>query len=83
MDFVWYEPLTRSKADNYAAQRARDFHIGWYGFVNFEFPHFQRNAVIRDIKLKYGFCLYKQVFASNCVWRVSENYAEYSRKKAT
>ncbi|KAL6575911.1 Beta-glucosidase 44 [Orobanche hederae] len=26
LDFVWYEPLTRSKADNYAAQRAR---IGW------------------------------------------------------
>ncbi|KAL6569109.1 Beta-glucosidase 44 [Orobanche hederae] len=29
LDFVWYEPLTRSKADNYAAQRARTFHIGW------------------------------------------------------
>ncbi|MFQ6623244.1 hypothetical protein Gotur_002725, partial [Gossypium turneri] len=28
LNFVWYEPLTRSKADNYAAQRARDFHIG-------------------------------------------------------
>lgn len=29
LDFVWYEPLTRGKLDNYAAQRARDFHIGW------------------------------------------------------
>nr|DAD35635.1 TPA_asm: hypothetical protein HUJ06_006275 [Nelumbo nucifera] len=30
LDLVWYEPLTRAKADQYAAQRAKDFHIGWF-----------------------------------------------------
>ncbi|GAB2278158.1 Beta-glucosidase 44 [Dionaea muscipula] len=29
LDFVWYEPLTRRLQDNLAAQRARDFHVGW------------------------------------------------------
>ncbi|KAL4179171.1 hypothetical protein AMTRI_Chr13g85950 [Amborella trichopoda] len=30
LDFVWYEPFSNAKADVRAAQRSRDFHIGWF-----------------------------------------------------
>ncbi|TVU33792.1 hypothetical protein EJB05_15600 [Eragrostis curvula] len=30
LDFVWYEGLTNSTADQAAAQRSRDFHVGWF-----------------------------------------------------
>lgn len=47
LDFVWYEPLTRGKADNYAAQRARDFHVGWYmhPLVYGEYPRTMQDNV--------------------------------------
>ncbi|GAB4846789.1 Beta-glucosidase 44 [Ancistrocladus abbreviatus] len=47
LDFVWYEPLTRGTEDNYATQRARDFHVGWFihPIIYGEYPRTMREIV--------------------------------------
>ncbi|KAF8681919.1 hypothetical protein HU200_045370 [Digitaria exilis] len=47
LDFNWYEPLTNSPDDEATAQRARDFHVGWFvdPLINGHYPQIMQDIV--------------------------------------